>query len=119
VKIPCNAWYGGWVRTQELKGHLDLLVLSAVAAGPRHGYLIVDWLREQSGQEFELPENTVYAALHRLEHAGFLRSARASHQGRTRREYSLSPNGRRALAGKRVEWERFARGMQGVIEAAQ
>ncbi len=106
------------MRSQELKGHLDLLLLSAVAAGPTHGYAIVEWLKEQSDGEFELPENTVYAALYRLEHSELLSSSRARHQGRVRRVYSLTPAGRRELAGRRGDWDRFARGVRRILEAS-
>ncbi len=107
------------MRSQELKGHLDLLLLSAVAAGPAHGYAIVEWLRTESDGEFELPENTVYAALYRLERADLLASARSRHDGRVRRVYSLTPAGRKELAGRRGDWDRFARGVRRIIEASR
>ncbi len=105
--------------SQELKGHLDLLVLSAVAGGSVYGYSIVGWLREQSGDEFALPENTVYAALHRLERDGLLASSRSLHEGRTRREYVLTPRGRREREGRQREWERFSKGVQRILEAVR
>ena len=57
-----------------LKGHLDLIVLAALAAGPAHGYAIIEAIKRKSGQAFDLPEGTIYPALHRLEQAGLLSS---------------------------------------------
>jgi len=55
---------------ERLKGHLDLLLLSVLAAGPAHGYAIITALRARSEGTFDLPEGTVYPALQRLEDAG-------------------------------------------------
>jgi len=57
-----------------LKGHLDMILLAALAAGPAHGYAIIQEIRRRSGNAFDLPEGTIYPALHRLEQAGLLSS---------------------------------------------
>ena len=62
------------MRAEILKGHLDLLLLAAVRARPAHGYAVIDELRRRSGGTFDLPEGTVYPALHRLERGGLLAS---------------------------------------------
>src|SRR6266581_1489749 len=54
------------VNRERLKGHLDLLLLSVLAAGPAHGYAIITALRARSEGAFDLPEGTVYPALHQL-----------------------------------------------------
>jgi len=54
---------------ERLKGHLDLLLLSVLTAGPAHGYAVISELRRRSEGTFDLPEGTVYPALHRLEEA--------------------------------------------------
>jgi len=54
-----------------LKGHLDMIVLAALAAGPAHGYGIIQEIRGRSGGAFDLPEGTIYPVLHRLEEAAF------------------------------------------------
>jgi PadR family transcriptional regulator len=61
---------------QVLKGHLDLLLLATVGAGPAHGYAILERLRDRSGGTFDLAEGTVYPALHRLEQAGLAEQER-------------------------------------------
>ena len=53
-----------------LKGHLDAIVLAALEAGPAHGYAIIETIKRSSASTFDLPEGTVYPALHRLEAGG-------------------------------------------------
>ena len=99
---------------ERIKGHLDLLLLSVLAAGPAHGYAIISALRERSEGTFDLPEGTIYPALHRLEDAGLLSSAWADGDGRRRRVYALTSAGATALAAERTEWRRFAHGVRAV-----
>lgn len=100
---------------ERLKGHLDLMLMSVLAAGPAHGYAIISTLRERSEGTFDLPEGTIYPALHRLEDAGLLGSSWSDTQGRKRRVYALTDKGVTALAAQRTEWRRFAAGMQAVL----
>ena len=74
------------MRAETLKGHLDFLLLAIVADEPAHGYRIIEKLKRRSGGAFDLPEGTVYPALHRLEESGLLSSSWASGSGRRRRE---------------------------------
>src|SRR5579883_1566109 len=104
------------MNAELLKGHLDLLLLSIIAERPAHGYAIIARLRERSGGAFDLPEGTVYPALHRLERAGLLRSRWEPADGRSRRVYELSPAGREALREGAAEWGRFAAGIQAVVQ---
>ncbi|MGA2828051.1 MAG: PadR family transcriptional regulator [Streptosporangiaceae bacterium] len=67
---------------ERIKGHLDLLLLSVLAAGPAHGYAIIAALRERSEGTFDLPEGTIYPALHRLEDAKLLSSSWAAGEWR-------------------------------------
>jgi len=103
---------------ERLKGNLDLLLLSILAAGPAHGYAIISALRERSEGTFDLPEGTIYPALHRLEEAGLLASTWAQAEGRRRRVYGLTDEGAAALAAQRTEWRKFARGVQAVLGKA-
>ena len=103
------------MRSEALKGHLDGLLLAVVAEQPAHGYAIVERLRERSGGAFDLPEGTVYPALHRLEQAGLLKSSWAPGTTRRRRVYTLSARGRRALGERRTEWGTFSRAVDSVL----
>lgn len=101
---------------EALKGHLDLLLLAALEARPAHGYAVVETLRQRSGGTFDLPEGTLYPALHRLESAGLVSSRWTDESGRKRRVYQLTAKGRRRLAQREAEWRVFARAVKGVVE---
>jgi PadR family transcriptional regulator PadR len=89
---------------EMLKGHLDMIVLAALASGPAHGYAIIQEIRRRTAGAFELPEGTVYPALHRLEQAGLLGS-----------EWSTGEHGIRALADQRAVWQRFRDAIGGLL----
>ena len=101
---------------QLLKGHLDFLIFASVESQATHGYAVVQELHKRSGGVFDLPEGTVYPALHRLECAGFLASRWSSHAGRRRCLYRLTLKGRRALAQHRQEWPKFSRAVTTTLE---
>jgi PadR family transcriptional regulator PadR len=103
------------MNAETLKGHLDLLLLAAVEARPAHGYAIAEALRTRSGQTFDLPEGTLYPALHRLERAALLTSRWSEQNGRRRRVYQLTAKGQRALAKRQSEWTTFAKAMDAVV----
>jgi PadR family transcriptional regulator len=104
---------------EMLKGHLDMIVLAALSGGPAHGYAIIQEIRRRSGGEFDLPEGTIYPALHRLEQAALLSSRwTVGESGRQRRVYSLTRRGHRALADQRGVWHRFAAAIDGLFGAA-
>ena len=106
------------MNAETLKGHLDLLLLSAVHPRPAHGYAIAETLRARSDGTFDLAEGTLYPALHRLERAGLLTSRWSEVNGRRRRVYQLTPKGHRALARRQGEWRDFARAVQAVVSPA-
>lgn len=99
-----------------LKGHLDMIVLAALSSGPAHGYAVIQEIRTRSSGAFELPEGTIYPALHRLEQAGLLGSHwTTGESGRRRRVYSLTKRGARALADQRAVWQRFRDAIGGLL----
>jgi PadR family transcriptional regulator, regulatory protein PadR len=100
---------------ETLKGHLELLLLAAIQPGPAHGYAIAETLRARSKGAFDLPEGTLYPALHRLEHAGLLASRWSEVNGRRRRVYQLTAKGQKSLASRRGEWQDFSRAVQAVV----
>jgi PadR family transcriptional regulator, regulatory protein PadR len=103
------------MRAESLKGHLDGMILAIVGAAPAHGYAVIEELKQRSGGAFDLPEGTVYPALHRLEAEGLLASAWASAAGRRRRVYRLTRRGRTVLGERRKEWHVFSHAVEGVL----
>ena len=103
------------MNAETLKGHLELLLLAAVQPGPAHGYAIAETLRARSQGTFDLPEGTLYPALHRLEGAGLLASRWSEVNGRRRRVYQLTTKGERSLSTRHDEWRDFSRAVQAVV----
>ena len=101
---------------EALKGHLDLLLLAVLEKGPAHGYALIESLRGRSGGTFNLPEGTVYPALHRLEKDGLLSSHWSEESGRRRRVYQLTPKGVESLARRQAEWRQFSRAVDATLK---
>ena len=92
-----------------LKGHLDLIVLAALSAGPAHGYAVIEEIRRKSGRAFDLPEGTIYPALHRLEQQGLIEAEWGnSENNRQAKFYQLTRDGRKQLAEETRNWERIS-----------
>lgn len=101
----------------DLRGHLDLLLLATLRrVGPAHGYALIAALRERSEGAFDLPEGTVYPALHRLERSGEVASRWSVDAPRRRRVYELTAVGEAALRVRTADWGAFARGVGAVIQ---
>ncbi|HVN16922.1 MAG TPA: helix-turn-helix transcriptional regulator [Anaerolineales bacterium] len=100
---------------EALKGHLDLLLLSVLAEGPAHGYAVIESLRQHSSGLFDLPEGTVYPALHRLEEQGLLRSRWQEDSPHRKRVYHLTAKGEETLAKRQAEWQRFSKAINATV----
>ena len=83
-------------------------MLAALEAGPAHGYAIIETIKRGSSATFDLPEGTVYPALHRLERAGLIASDWQTVGGRRRRAYHLTAAGNVALGEQRALWDQFS-----------
>lgn len=102
------------MNAEMLKGHIDNILLAVIEQEPAHGYAIIDAIRRRSGGSFDLPEGTIYPALHRLELAGLVESEWVTPPGgRRRRVYGLTDKGAATLAERRSGWQRFS----GAIDA--
>jgi PadR family transcriptional regulator, regulatory protein PadR len=99
----------------RLRGHVDFLLLSALEAGPAHGYGLAEHLRERSEGAFDLPEGTIYPSLYRLERRGLAASNWETVDGRRRRVYRLTRTGTKELECQRAEWQSFSRAMEAVV----
>lgn len=105
--------------TDRLHGHLDLLVLHALAHGPMHGWGIAQRLQAISRDVFQIGQGSIYPALRRLEAEGWIAAQwKTSEQGRRARYYSLTKSGRRQLTRERESWEEFVAAVTRLIEHA-
>ena len=100
---------------EELKGHLDGLILAIVAGESRHGYAVIEALKLRSDGELALPGGTVYPALHRLEADGLLSSRWSKTSGRRRRVYSITKRGEKELGASRERWHLFSSTIESVL----
>ena len=104
------------MRAEALKGHLDAMLLAALEDGPRHGYAVIEALRDSTGGRLDLPTWTIYPALRRLEQAGLITGSWSVVGGRRRREYQLTTAGSRALSGRRADWRDFSAMVSAALE---
>ena len=90
------------------QGTLDLLILKVVALGPVHGYAIAQRLEQVSRQVVQVPQGSLYPALHRLENRGLLVADwKPSETGREAKFYRLTRKGRAQLESEAASWERL------------
>ena len=100
---------------EALKGHLDLLLLAILAETPAHGYAVIESLRMKSQGTFDLPEGTIYPALHRLEGQDLLHSSWSEDTARRKRIYQLTPKGQQTLAIRQQEWKKFSKAIDATV----
>jgi PadR family transcriptional regulator PadR len=90
------------------QGTLDLLILKVVALGPVHGYAIAQRLHQISRHVVQVPEGSLYPALHRLENRGFLAADwKQTETGREAKFYRLTRKGRAQLDTESAGWQRL------------
>ncbi|MDR6221318.1 PadR family transcriptional regulator [Deinococcus soli (ex Cha et al. 2016)] len=102
---------------QQLKGHLDLLLLATLERGPRYGGQIIADVQASTGGYFSMREGTLYPALHRLEKQGFIHGKFQTlpRGGSPVKVYTLTPTGKTELTAQRDKYDRFTRAVRGVI----
>lgn len=91
------------------QGTLDLLILKALSLGPMHGWAISERLQDVSREMLQVPQGSLYPALHRLEREGWISAEwGASDNNRKAKFYELTRAGRKQLAVETESWERLA-----------
>jgi PadR family transcriptional regulator PadR len=96
-----------------LQGTLDMPILKAVSLGPLHGYGVSSRIQQISNEQLEIQQGSLYPALYRLEHQGWIVSEWGeSDNKRKEKFYSLSAAGRRQLQSETEKWKRMALGAQ-------
>jgi transcriptional regulator len=92
-----------------LQGTLDMLVMKAVSLGPLHGYGVLLRIQQISANRLEVPQGSLYPALYRLEHEGWIAGEWGqSENNRRARFYRLTPAGRRRLEAETRKWHEMA-----------
>ncbi len=103
------------MKIDRVKGHLDLVLLGILSDSPGHGYRVITELRDRTEGAMDLPEGSVYPALHRLEKSGLLASEWEPGALRRRRVYHLTDQGMAALASQRRDWRTLVSAIEAVF----
>jgi PadR family transcriptional regulator, regulatory protein PadR len=99
-----------------LQGTLDMLILKAVSLGPLHGYGVLLRIQQISGEQLEIQQGSLYPALYRLEHQGWITSEWGESDNKRRaRFYRLTAAGRRQFLSETEKWNRMASLIAGIL----
>jgi transcriptional regulator len=91
------------------QGTLDLLILKTLSLGAQHGWAISERLQQVSRARLQVPQGSLYPALHRLERRGWIRAEwGASDNNRKAKFYELTRTGRRQLDAETEQWRKLA-----------
>jgi transcriptional regulator len=102
------------------QGTLDLLILKVVAVGPVHGYAIAQRLQQVSRDVVQVPQGSLYPALHRLENHGLLASDwKETETGREAKFYRLTRKGRAQLETETANWQRLTEAVGLILRMSQ
>jgi transcriptional regulator len=103
-----------------VQGTLDLLLLKILALEPLHGWAISQRLRAVSGEILQVSDGSLYPALHKLEHSGWIKSEwKATENNRRAKFYSLTRLGRSQLHKESANWERLSSAISHVVRLAE
>ena len=99
------------------QGTLDLLVLKAISLEPMHGWAISERIHQVSRATLQIPQGSLYPALHRLERRGWVAAEwGVSDNNRRARFYRLTRAGRKQLDAEAVAWQRLTSAVALVLE---
>jgi PadR family transcriptional regulator PadR len=103
--------------SELVQGTLDLLILKILALEPMNGWSIGQRLTQVSQQVLSVSDGSLYPALHKLEHAGWIKAEwRSSENNRRAKYYQLTPLGRRHLEAESASWTRLSAAITRVIK---
>lgn len=101
-----------------LRGTLDLLILQVLELQPLHGVAVADRIRQVTKGTFDVPAGSLFPALHRLEHEGWIEGKWSLDNGRRIKSYALTASGRKQLTLEKRAWNRTVEAVGLVIDAA-
>jgi len=100
------------------QGTLDMLILKAVSLGPLHGYGVLLRIQQISRDLLQVPQGSLYPALYRLEHGGFLKSRWGESENKRRSKYyELTAAGCRRLREETASWARITEAVGNALDA--
>ena len=106
-------------RLDLLQGTLDLLILRTLRAGQMHGWAISERIQQISQEVLQVNQGSLYPALHRLEHQGWIKADWGiSELGRRARFYQLTASGRKQLELESGNWDKLTAAIGRVLRMA-
>lgn len=103
-----------------VQGTLDLLVLKILALQPLHGWALSQRLKQVSGEVLQVSDGSLYPALHKLEHQGWIQSEwKPTENNRRAKFYSVTRLGRRHLEREAANWERISTAISDVMRLTE
>ena len=101
------------------QGTLDLLILRTLALEPQHGWAISERVQQISSDVLQIPQGSLYPALHRLERRGWVKARwGTSDNNRRAKYYGLTPSGRRQLQAGQTAWQKMTAAVAIVLQQA-
>lgn len=102
-----------------VKGTLDVLVMKALSQVPMHGFEIIQWLEQRTGDNLAVNDSALYQAVYRLEARGLVKAEWGlTENNRRARYYTLTPAGRRHLREEATRFVRYSETMIGILKGA-
>ena len=98
-----------------LSGSMGMLLLKLLSEGDKYGYEMIEELRRQSKNVFELKAGTMYPLLHSLEEKNYLNSYESPANGKLRKYYSITKDGRKYLKSRKEEWQEYQEAVLNVL----
>ncbi|MFZ0271627.1 MAG: PadR family transcriptional regulator [Acidobacteriaceae bacterium] len=103
-----------------VQGTLDLLILKILALQPLHGWALGQRLKQVSGEVLQVSDGSLYPALHKLEHQGWIKAEwKPTDNNRRAKFYALTVLGRRQLAREAANWDRLSTAITGVVRLTE
>ncbi len=101
-----------------VSGSMTMLLLKLLEEKDMYGYEMIETLDKQSNNVFELKAGTLYPLLHGLESKGLVEAYETDASGKTRKYYHITRAGKKTLAEKKAEWNRYAGAVNHVLGGA-
>jgi len=102
-----------------LQGTLDVMILKALSWGAMHGFGVAKWIRRTTDDVLQIEDSALYPALHRMEHRDWIAAEWGlTENNRRAKYYTLTREGRKALAYEAAQWERLSAAISLVVRNA-
>jgi PadR family transcriptional regulator PadR len=108
------------LKSEMLRGTLEVLILKTLSWGPAHGYAVASWIEQTTEDALSIEEGSLYPALHRLEKRGWIESQWGlSENNRRAKYYRLTTEGESHLRSEASAWGQFVEAVGKVLHSQE